>query len=399
MKKCVLFVDDEPNVLSGIRRMLRPLHQEWNTEFAESGPHALAVLDKGPFDVIVSDMRMPGMSGAQLLEEVRERFPRMARIILTGQCDDGSGLRAFRVAHQMLYKPCDAETLKATVARTCFLSELLANETLQAMVMRQGSIPSLPTLYTDVMTEMESTAPSLDKIAAIISEDIGMLTKILHVANSSFFGVRPEIGTVLQALRLLGLETIRLLILSAGIFSSFKNSEHPGLSLESLQTHSLATSALARAIAKAEAANPREIEYAAMAGMVHDVGKLVLLDSGAEAYSKILDQALTSGRPLWEIEREVFGASHAEVGACLLGLWGLPIPIVEAVAWHHRPSECPAKSFSPLTAVHVANALTADGASTEKAQVDQAYLERLNLFDRLSYWQTLILTPTPGGQQ
>jgi HD-like signal output (HDOD) protein len=395
MKKNILFVDDEPNVLGGIRRMLRPLHEEWTTEFAEGGPQALAVLEKKSFDVIVSDMRMPGMTGAQLLEQVRERFPGMVRIILTGQCDEESGLRAFRVAHQMLYKPCDAETLRSTVARTCTLSELLANKTLQAVVMRQGSIPSAPTLYTDVIAEMDSPAPSLERIASIISKDVAMATKILHVVNSSFFGVKHEIGTILQAVKLLGLETIRLLILSVGIFSSFKNSAHPRLSLESLQKHSQATSALAKAIAKSEAASPREVEQATMAGMVHDVGKLVLLDSGAKAYANIVDQALSSGRPQWEIEREVFGASHAEVGACLLGLWGLPMPIVEAVAWHHRPSDCPAQSFGPLTAVHVANALATDNVLTEAPRVDRAYLERLKLLERLPHWGKLSQTPTP----
>src|SRR5437868_8888858 len=121
MKKRILFVDDEPNVLGGLRRMLRPLHHEWSTEFAESGAQALMILEKQPFDAVVSDMRMPSMSGAQLLEQVRDRYPHMVRIILTGQCDEESGLRALRVAHQMLYKPCDAESLKATVARTCSL--------------------------------------------------------------------------------------------------------------------------------------------------------------------------------------------------------------------------------------------------------------------------------------
>src|SRR5437870_3924710 len=101
MKKRILFVDDEPNVLGGLRRMLRPLHQEWTTAFAEGGTLALATLEKEPFDVVVSDMRMPGMDGAQLLEAVRQRYPHMVRIILSGQCDEESGLRALRVAHQM----------------------------------------------------------------------------------------------------------------------------------------------------------------------------------------------------------------------------------------------------------------------------------------------------------
>jgi HD-like signal output (HDOD) protein/ActR/RegA family two-component response regulator len=391
MKKRILFVDDEPNVLGGLRRMLRPLHQEWTTEFAEGGPQALAVLDKGPFDVVVSDMRMPGMTGAQLLEEVRQRFPHMVRIILTGQCDEESGLRALRVAHQMLYKPCDAESLKATVARTCSLGELLSSPALQTIVTRQGSIPSLPTLYQEVLKELDSETPSLDKVAAIVGKDMGMVAKILHVVNSSFFGLRREITSPSQAVMLLGLETMRVLVLAVGIFSTFRTKDHPDLSLAALQKHGDKTSVLARAIAKAEAAPPRDIEHAAMAGLLHDIGKLILLDSGPEAYPDMLARAAAAKQPLWEAERAAFGASHSEVGAFLLGLWGLPMPIVEAVAWHHRPSDCPARSFCPLTAVHVANALISANGSTGEPQIDHAYLQRLNLLERLPYWQKLVL--------
>lgn len=291
MKKRILFVDDEPNVLCGLRRMLRPLQTEWTTEFVDGGPQALAVLQKEPFDIIVSDMRMPGMTGAQLLEEVGQRYPRMIRVILTGQCDQESGLRALRVAHQMLCKPCDAESLKATVARTCSLSDWLANETLQAMVSRQASIPSLPRLYQKLLDEMTSAAPSLDRVAAIVSKDIGMVAKILHVVNSSFFGLRREITSPKQAVALLGLETMRVLVLTVGIFSSSNIADHPQLTVNSLRMQSHATSALARAIAKAEAANAREVEYAALAGLLLNVGQLVLLDCWPQEYAGILDQA------------------------------------------------------------------------------------------------------------
>jgi HD-like signal output (HDOD) protein len=385
MKKKVLFVDDEPNVLGGLRRMLRPLQKEWTTEFADGGPQALAVLEREPFDIIVSDMRMPGMTGAQLLEEVGQRFPSMVRIILTGQCDEESGLRALRVAHQMLYKPCDADSLKATVARTCSWSDLLANEALQAIVTRQASIPSVPALYRKVREEMQADAPSLDRVAALVSKDIGMVAKILHVVNSSFFGLRREITDAKQAVMLLGVETMRVLVLTVGIFSPSKTTDHPRLSMHSLHAHSHATSALAEAIANTEASNPRESAYAAIAGLLHDVGKLVLIDCHPQKYPRILNEALTSAQPLWTLEQEAFGASHAEIGACVLGLWGLPMPIVEAIAWHHRPSDCPVQAFGPLTVVHVANALTSRGVAGA-GEIDHAYLERLNLVDRLPAW-------------
>jgi putative nucleotidyltransferase with HDIG domain len=396
VKKKVLFVDDEPNVLAGLRRMLRPMQSEWSCGFADGGPQALAALDREPFDIIVSDMRMPGMTGAQLLEGVRQKFPPMVRILLTGQCDQASGLRAVRVAHQMLYKPCDMESLKAVVARTCALSDVLPNQSLQAMVARQESIPSVPELYGKVLQEMDAPAPSLERIAALVSHDIGMSAKILHVVNSSFFGLRREIRCPRQAVALLGLETLRLLILAVGIFSRADAVGTAPFSLTALQEHSSAVSTLAGAIAKAENADPREIEYAAIAGLLHDVGKLVLLAGWPEQYPRIAEQAAHAGCPLWAIEQETFGASHAKIGACLLTLWGLPMSITEAIAWHHQPADCSLPSFGTLTAVHVANALVSNGpAGMEK--IDRAYLQRLNILDRLPIW--LRLARTPRGKQ
>ncbi len=163
MNQRILFVDDEPNVLGGLRRMLRPLRHEWDTEFAEGGAEALAVLEKERFDVIVSDMRMPGMTGDQLLDEVRNRYPHMVRIVLTGQCDKDSGLRALRVAHRMLNKPCNPDTLKHTVASTCCLQNLLMQESIRALVTHTASISSLPSLYAEVMTELDDVEPSLEQ--------------------------------------------------------------------------------------------------------------------------------------------------------------------------------------------------------------------------------------------
>ncbi|MBV9849174.1 MAG: response regulator [Armatimonadetes bacterium] len=117
----VLFVDDESHILSGLQRMLRPLRHEWAMTFAEGGPAALDALAGAEFDVIVTDMRMPGMSGAQLLAEVRRRHPRVARIVLSGQSDREHLQQLAQTPHEYLSKPCDTELLKETVRRLCGL--------------------------------------------------------------------------------------------------------------------------------------------------------------------------------------------------------------------------------------------------------------------------------------
>jgi HD-like signal output (HDOD) protein len=388
MMKKILFVDNQSNIQGGLRRMLHPLQEEWAAEVAESGAQALAVLAREPFDVVVSDMRLPGMTGAQLLEHIRGLFPKMVRILIASESSDGSGMEALHVAHQILDRPCDAEILKAAIARVSAVMALVANPKQQAIVTRQGSLPTLPSLYREILAELDAPTPSLAKVAAIIGKDVAMVAKILHVVNSSFLGLRREITSPSQAVSLLGLETIRLLILAFGIFSSYEASSSSQLSLESLQMHSLETSSLARAIAQTEHADDRTVDHAGIAGLLHDVGILVLLDSGEEAW-KVLGEMSTLGERLWEVERIVFGATHGEIGACLLGLWGLPFPVVEAVAWHHHPSESPAATFGALTAVHVANALTSDHAVEGPGVIDFTHLDRLKLSHRLPAWQEL----------
>ena len=184
--KRILFVDDEPNLLEGLGRMLRPLRHTWGIDFARNGPEALDLLARTPFNVIVSDMRMPGMDGAQLLAEVRDRHPTIVRIVLSGQCDREALLRSVRVAHQCLTKPCDVETLRSTVTRACALRDLLENDKLQRLVSRLKSVPSLPDLYHQVMEELESPEPSIQKVGQIIAQDAGMTAKTLQTVNSAF---------------------------------------------------------------------------------------------------------------------------------------------------------------------------------------------------------------------
>ena len=388
MSEKILFVDDEPNVLNGLRRMLRPMRHEWEMEFVEGGPLALNTLQKQRYDVIVSDMRMPGISGDQLLEEVRNRYPHMVRIILTGQCTKESGLRALRVAHRMLNKPCDPETLKLAVSSSCHLLQTLAHKSVLALVTSRETLPSLPIYYVELLKELDAKEPSLDKLAEIIGRDVAMLAKLLHLVNSSFICHGTEVTNPKQAVTLLGLEALRHLVLTVGIFFTFKTPTDGPLSMNALLAHCQATALIAGAIARTERAEIRLVELSIIAGLLHDVGKFVFLDSMPEIYRCALGRSWATNEPLAQIEQETFGATHAEVGACLLQLWGLPTPVVEAVAWHHQPNESLTTEFCPLTAVHAANALCKkkDGGP---AKLDSDYLERLNLTGRLPVWQEL----------
>jgi len=400
-RRRILFVDDEPKILHGLRRMLHAMRREWDMSFVQSGQEALATLERNPFDVIVADIRMPGMDGSQLLMEVEERHPKMVRIILSGQADDGAVLRAVRHAHQYLSKPCDTETLRSTMARACALNDLLENETLRQLTSQMKALPSLPSLYYTIEQELESPDPSPRKVAEVVSQDIGMSAKVLQLVNSAFFGVRRQVATPEQAAILLGLETIKNLVLSVHAFSQFDQANVEGLSLRVLWDHSMTVGAYARQLAKAEDVDPKSVDYAFTGGLLHDAGKVVLAANLPEEYASARTLANEQKLPLHEAEHETFGACHAEVGCYLMGLWGLPNPIMEALAFHHSPTKHIARDFDTVTAVHVANILEHEAPPAREegtvSELDHTYLAELGLAERLPIWDRICQGGHQGG--
>lgn len=389
MKRRILFVDDEPNVLQGFQRMLRPMRNDWEMEFASGGEEALQKMERAPFDVIVSDMRMPGMNGAQLLKEVARRYPDTVRIVLSGHSDREYILQLVTTTHQYLAKPCDAETIKDTVNRACALRDLLTSKELSMLVSQIKSLPSLPSLYTRIIEILQSDDPSLQKIGQIVSEDIAMSAKVLQLVNSSFFGIARRISNPVQAVMFLGLETVKALVLSVHIFAKWDSSRVKGFDIERLWHHSMTVGAVAKRLAETEHLSARDVDSAFTAGLLHDVGKLILAASLPDPYQRVLAESKAQNIPLWQAEERTFGTSHAEVGAYLLGLWGLPTSIVEAVAWHHRPAESPARTFCPLTTVHIANALWCANEPGCVADLDTAFIESMGLAERIPFWQTI----------
>jgi len=392
-KKRILFVDDEPRVLEGLQRTLRGMRQEWEMHFAGSGQEALEYLSKEPADVIVSDMRMPGMDGAQLLIEVKKRHPQIARIVLSGHSEEEAILKSVRPAHQYLAKPCDAETLKSVVMSACALRGLLAEESIKRIVSSMDSIPSLPSLYAEITEELHSPNASIQKVGTIVSKDMGMTAKILQLVNSAFFGLRRHVSSPAQAVSLLGLDTIKALVLSVHIFTQLDSPKATALSLEKLWRHSFLTGILAKAIAREEKLKQILVDDSFMAGLLHDLGKPILSINFPERYGEIQRVAKERNLSSSEAESAIMGATHSEVGAYLAGLWGLPDPIVEGLAFHHYPAKYQGQGFSPLLAVHVADVLEhqedSSGGEQIQSQINSDYLSKLGMLDRLAVWQEI----------
>jgi HD-like signal output (HDOD) protein len=394
MKKRILFVDDEAMILQGLQRMLRSMRGEWEMEFVESAEAGLRLLGQKTFDVIVSDMRMPGMNGAELLTEVMKRHPTTVRLILSGYADKDLILKCVGSTHQYLSKPCDTASLKAAIARASSLDDSFRNERLKTLVCQMKRLPSIPTLYTQVVKKTSRAETSVEEIGELIGRDISMTAQILKLANSAFFGLAQQFSSPEEAVAYLGMDTIKSLVLSVHAFSQFEKVETGGLKIQALWSHSLQVASLAKRISKLEGQDPKAAEEAFTAGLLHDIGKLVLAINLPKDYTEAMRLA-HSGLELPEAEHQVFGFNHADVGGYLIGLWGLPVPVVEAVALHHSPSRATEHAFSPLTSVHAANVLEWEESKAANGmpgpQLDSNYLGLVGIPDRLVAWRQTLL--------
>ena len=390
-KRRILFVDDEPMVLKGLQRSLRKMRTEWEMRFSSSSQEALDILAAEPFDVIVSDLRMPQMDGTQLLTEVKRKHPQVVRIILSGQVEQETTFKSVQLAHQSLSKPCDADILKHTLNKLFGLRNLLEDESIKRIVSQTETLPSLPAIYTEVINELQASDPSVQKIGDIISTDLAMTAKILQVVNSAFFGLVRKISNPKEAVMLLGTETIKALVLSVKIFSEFNQKKFTWFNFDELFNHSMSVSMFAQTISKEERLDQYLINNSLMAGMFHDLGKLILVTNFQEPYQQILTAAGQNKRHLWELENDMFGTSHAEIGAYLMGLWGLDYPVVEAIAFHHCPKKSLSNSTGLLTAVHFGDAYdrlkSDENGADDLKQLDRGYLDNLGICHRIDDWQ------------
>ncbi|MGA2840126.1 MAG: response regulator [Steroidobacteraceae bacterium] len=378
----ILFVDDEIEVMQAMRRSVREMRNEWNMEFALSGVAALEELARTPTDVIVSDMRMPGMDGWELLAEVKKLYPQTVRLVLSGSADAGSIMRAVGTAHQYLAKPCESAALKEAISKTYRLRQLLSSDRLAHLVGCVDMLPSAPKAFLDISACLRRPTATIADAAKIIGRDVAMTANVIKLVNSAFFGTRQPIGTADRAVAYLGLDTIGALVLGHGVFKSGVTTDMEGFSLEELWQHSLDVAAAARTVALYEKLPRAHAEQAFLAGMLHDVGKVVYATRRARA----TDSPNLSGEEAFaQME-----AHHAEVGAYLLGLWGFPTSIVEAVAFHHSPTQTAADGLSLTRLVHIADRLVhqRQGQSPDSShpELEAELLEKLALVDHWPAW-------------
>ncbi len=392
----ILFASDDLRFLEETKRSLRLQLKIWEISFIQGAKNALAKLEHEKFDVLVSDLRMRGMHGGGFLRTVKEKYPEVIRILLCDYREFESALHSIPVSHQVLPMPCGAQLLQETIEHNCNLNDLLHSETLRAQVGSIDHLPSLPAAYSDLTAILENPSASLVDAAKVVERDIAMVAKILQVANSAYFGLARRVKDIRDAVNYLGTDVLKTMVLSVEVFRSFgKGPEISGFSLSELQSHAFETASAARVLIN----NHDLAGDAFMAGMLHDIGKLVMAKNFPDRMIQAIEVSAREGIPFVEAEKRLYGITHAEIGAYLLGLWGLPFPVVEAVAYHHEPAKVAQREFGILGAVYVANYLSDEssrGESSEGPQglegsrLDLSYLDALGVAAKLPEWRQIV---------
>jgi HD-like signal output (HDOD) protein len=295
-------------------------------------------------------------------------------------------------AHHHVLKPCSAQTLLQALDQAFAQEAWLPSEPVQGFIAQMRQVPSPIKAYQQIVQEMKSPTCSLEKIGNLVAKDPAVAAKVLQLANSTVFGRELKVVNPAEAIGYIGLETTKAVVLLAHTFSSFDNLKLARFSIEDLWRHSVAVGRMAQRVVVLEKAGEDLAEQAFAAGLLHDIGKLLFAANHSGLFGKVLRLAREQQCNLWEAESQILpGVGHAELGATVLGIWGLPKSITEAVALHHCPWRQRHHTFSPVTAVHVANILDhenhLDPAIIMPSQINTSYLKDMGLAGREEDWR------------
>ena len=380
MQKSILFVDDEENILKGLKRMLHRYSKEWFMLFAVGGDEALEIMKQCKIEVLVTDMKMPKMSGVELMKEVKRLYPDVIRIVLSGHSEKEDVIKSVSLAHQYLAKPCPPDKLIDIINNTYILNTILKSQEVKRTISTIDSLPTLPETYYALMDELNNPEFSLKRVGEIISDDIGMSTSILKQVNSSFWGLPNPVSTPEQAVSMLGGDIVKALVLSTHLFDLGKDVDTDLIPIEELEFQSKLTGRYSKLIC--EKLNlPKEVrDFSFIASILQDVGRLVLASNFPDTYSVVMENAAKN--PEWALkyaEYTVMGVTHAEVGAYLLGIWGIHNDVVISVAVHHTPRSVFNKEDKVCRVSYLAGAIAElliknDFATVDELDIDNEYL-------------------------
>lgn len=321
----ILFVDDEQMILDGIQRAL--FDSDWEIDTADSGQKALGLFADEPYDILVSDMRMPGMDGEELLSKIETSYPDTVRIVLSGQADQAAALRSSFISHRWLDKPFDRDALLHILSLIENALESMPSREMRTLICGISSLLSPPRVYAQIQTFIQQRA-DLEDVAKVISEDAALTTKVLQVTNSALFSRGGETTDVQAAVVRLGVEMVSEFVLFAETYFLATSSQF--LNVDKVTKESFVISKMAAEVA--ETIDESLVSEAKLAGLLSDLGQGALLQAFPDKAQDYLDKiAYANEAEIEQIELEMFGLADAQIGAYLLLMWGFSAEIFNAV--------------------------------------------------------------------
>jgi HD-like signal output (HDOD) protein/ActR/RegA family two-component response regulator len=385
----ILFVDSDDKQRQSLQQTLREFRDKWQIHYANDADQALEIMQQKAVDIVVSETRLCGKQGSELLKEIQLHHPSTTRLLFSAQAMRTPAQEIVHHAHQFIAKPCNSDELINILERIFYLRSLLNNPSVEEMINSLGTLPSLPSTYQQMITALQSDSTTLKDIGRIVAQDIGMSAKILQMVNSAFFGLPQQIASPEHAVTLLGIETVTNLALSAGVFTQLDTALIAEFQLEQLLQHSLLVSGLVQRLCQAAGMDKQACQIPTLAGLMHDLGKLLLATQDSAEYRRIKQQSVQDNVPMYVVESESLWCNHATIGAYLMGLWGLPFSAVEAVALHHTANKQSRERLDCLT-LYAANLLINRSTDVQcKDYYSTQRLESLLTPDEFTQWRSI----------
>ncbi|MGO8702026.1 MAG: HDOD domain-containing protein [Limisphaerales bacterium] len=375
----------------------------WTIVCAASGPAAQAEIQRQPCDLVVADIDLPEAGGAELLDNIRGTHPATVRFLAASEDKKQRAMCHVAGGNQFLAKPFDAVTLKNTIERSLAANLCIVNNSMRELIGRIRAFPTIPSLYLEVLHALNNPDATTEEVGAIVAKDMAMTTQLLQMLNSAYFSLPRTVTDPAEAVGLLGFETVKSLIMSVKLRNQYDKIKPVYFSIDAVWRHSTLVARLAKELALLQTGDSAVAASAFTAGLLHDLGKIILAANFDGQYNGAHAIARKNQVPLCDVESDIFGANHGQIAAYLLSLWGMPADVIEATASHHHPSRSTDKSFCALTAIHVANALehesNPDSDGLPVSTIDIPYLQEIGLENRLPDWcRALGFTDSPQSK-
>ncbi|MDQ8185738.1 HDOD domain-containing protein [Pelagicoccus sp. SDUM812002] len=400
MSANILIVDPDPGAVEAYQKALAAKASSWTVHYASAPEVALTLASEVSPDIIVTALCIDEGRGLKLLSRTIDAAPLAHAFIAAEEADRPQLAAAFEGGCRYLPRPCPPDRILLEFHRCLAVDSWLDNPIVKEIVANRPEFESLPRHHNQIVSALNSDDCSIDDVAEAIANDLALSAKLLETVNSSFYGLDQNVSDIKHAVSQLGLSNTRNIVLAAHIFSQVgKDPEHLSL-VKEIWHHSISVAGAARRISLHETRGPKAAEEAYSAGLLHDIGKLVLIGVVPEQYIEAQRLARDESHSPWQAEFKHIGCDHAEVGGYLLSRWGLPGAINETVALHHRPANSCHGTFTTLAAVHAANAIVRKRRNplhADATPITNFFIE-IGKNEQWADWEAVVKGDTPPSQ-